>query len=586
VTGSGCLASLFLGPGAVELAPVVSRPRLVLALLGLWLAAACGPCGFQPEAGLKIIVPSMPTTLDWSYSDPASWANYPAMLATQKGLTTLGADNSVQPGLAERWERQTDAQGQEVYTFHLRSDVRWSDGVTPLLAQDFVFGWHRAMLGRERGEMAEIAGARQVVELQDHGASAEQVREALEHTGVEALDSHTLRVTLERPRSYFLSRLANVYLFFPEPSAELAGKSDEEIRDYFDRPRQGRPLALGPYRVERWDRAGERVRLVHNPASAFQPPLGPGESVAPVVTLMKSEIGAALYERGRVDFVFIDSALALRGRRPADLHEEPLLSTYFIAFNTERPPLNRPEVRRAISRALDRDALLAGLLPVARTTNVLLPPELPGAATPEEASRLPHFDREQAREDLRGVPGLERPLRLVFKGGDSFIPEVAIAERIVAQLALVGLTVTLDERTDFSSEVARRTPEGPRGYDMYMRRLGADYAHPNTFFTLFEREGNHQTGWESQAGGAPMARFEQLLEKADGEADTGRARTLYAQAQQLLLDEQAVIVPLYHPDRYYRARPRLRGLDVDPFNFLALKSLRVAAEAGPGSAPP
>jgi len=415
--------------------------------------------------------------------------------------------------------------------------------------------------------------------LLERGAPAEQVRAALERTGVEALGQHTLRVTLDRPRSYFLARLANVYLFFPAPSSDLAGRSDEQVQDYFDRPREGRPLSLGPYRVERWDRAGERVRLVHNPASAFQPPLGEGERPAPVVTLMKSEIGPALYERGRVDFVFVDSALALRGQRAKDLRHEPLLSTYFMAFNTERPPLNRPEVRRAIVRALDRQALMAGLLPAVRPTHVLLPPELPGAATPEEAARLPGFDRERAQAELKGVPGLDRPLRLVYRAGDSFVPEVAIAERIASQLSAVGIQVTLDARSDFSSEVARRTPEGPRAYDMYLRRLGADYAHPNTFFTLFEREGNHQTGWELQGAGEPMAGFERLLAEADAEADADRARSLYAQAQAVLLDEQAVIVPLYHPDRYYRARERLRGLDVDPFNFLALKALRLGPEA-------
>ena len=328
------------------------------------------------------------------------------------------------------------------------------------------------------------------------------------------------------------------------------------------------------------------MRLVHNPASSFQPPLEPGERPAPVLTLMKSEIGSALYERGRVDFVFIDSALALRGQRPEDLQHEPLLSTYFLAFNTERPPLDRPEVRRAIARALDREALLAGLLPAVRPTTVLLPPELPGAATPEEAARLPHFDRERARAELRGAPGLERPLRLVYKAGDSFVPEVAIAERIAAQLGEVGITVTLDARSDFSAEVARRTQEGPRAYDLYLRRLGADYAHPNTFFTLFEREGNHQTGWEAQGRGEPMARFERLLEEADAEADAERARALYAQAQAVLLDEQAVIAPLYHPDRYYRVRAKLRGLDVDPFNFLALRSLRLAPEAEQGGTVP
>jgi peptide/nickel transport system substrate-binding protein len=54
----------------------------------------------------------------------------------------------------------------------------------------------------------------------------------------------------------------------------------------------------------------------------------------------------------------------------------------------------------------------------------------------------------------------------------------------------------------------------------------------------------------------------------------------------VLLDEQAVIAPLYHPDRYYRARSKLRGLDVDPFNFLALKFLRLAPEEAEGGARP
>ncbi|WP_241759609.1 peptide ABC transporter substrate-binding protein [Pyxidicoccus parkwayensis] len=528
----------------------------------------------------------MPTTLDWSYSDPESWANYPVMLATQRGLTMLGPDNSVQPGLAERWERAGDLKGREIYTFHLRQDVRWSDG-SSLTARDFVVGWRRALRGRERGEMADLDGAVEALTLQERGAPEAEVRAALERVGVEAVDAHTLRVTLARPRSYFLARVANVYIFYPAPSADLEGKSDEEVRDYFDRPRDGRPLALGPYRVEQWDRAGERVRLVYNPASAFPPPLGPGETPAPVITLMKSEIGPALYERGRVDFVFVDSAAALRVRRPDDLQREPLLSTYFLAFNTERPPLNRPEVRRALAMALDRDALVAGLLPASRPSNTLLPPELPGAATAEEAARLPRYSLEAARAALAGVPGLDRPLRLIYRQGDGFVPEVAIAERVAAQLARVGVQVVVEPRSDFSAEVARRSAQGPRVYDLYMRRLGADYAHPNTFFTLFEREGNHQTGWETQAGGEPMARFERLLEAGDGEPDEAKARALYAQAQEVLVGEQAVIAPIYHPDRYYRARARLHGMDVDPFNFLALRSLRLApaTEARAGATP-
>ncbi|MCP3103817.1 peptide ABC transporter substrate-binding protein [Myxococcus sp. K15C18031901] len=520
----------------------------------------------------------MPTTLDWSHSDPESWANYPVMLATQRGLTQLGSDHSVQPGLAERWERSRDADGREVYVFHLRQDVHWSDG-SLLTARDFVVGWRRSLRGRERGEMADLEGASEALALQERLAPEAEVRAALERVGVEAVDAHTLKVTLAHPRSYFLARVANVYIFYPAPAADLEGRSDEAVRDYFDRPRDGRPLALGPYRVESWDRAGERVRLVHNPRSAFPVPLDPGETPVPVITLMKSEIGPALYERGRVDFVFVDSAAALRVRRPDDLQREPLLSTYYLAFNTETPPLDRPEVRRALSRALDREALMAGLLPAARPSHVLLPPELPGAATAEEATRLPHYEPERARAELAGLAGLDRPLRLIYRAGDNFVPEVAIAERVVAQLAKVGVQVVLEARSDFTAEVSRRTAQGPRAYDLYLRRLGGDYAHPNTFFTLFEREGNHQTGWETQGGGEPMRRFEQLLESADAESDEARARASYVQAQEVLIGEQAVIAPLYHPDRYFRARDSLSGLDVDPFNFLALRTLRQAAPA-------
>jgi len=537
------------------------------ALLGS-LLAACGPCGFQPDPGVKVVVPAMPSTLDWSTSDPTSWVNYPVMLATMKGLTQLSEKNEIQPGIAERWNRERTPEGHERYLFHLRRDVRWSDGVTPVTARDFVTGFRRAAAGKERTETSDLLGVEEVLRLLERGAPRAEVDAAVERIGARALDDWTLEVTLQHPRSYFLARLANVYLFFPAPSAFLAGKSEDEVRAYFDRPRDGHPLSVGPFRVESWDRAGERVRLVRNPNSAFAPKLGPGERPVEVLTLLKSEVGPALYDRGRVGFVFVDSPLALRSARSPDLRRRELLSTYFLAFNTGRPPLDSPEVRRAVAMALDRDALLQGLLPAARTTHVLLPPTMPLSATAEEARRLPDFDLAEARALLAKHP-VTRTLRLVHTARESFVPETAIAERIRDQLAKVGIQVEIDARADFASEIARRT------YDVYLKRLGADYAHPNTFFTLFERTGNHFTGWERLGGGEPLQRFQALRERADGEADFETARRLYVQAQEILLGEQVVIAPLYHPDRYFRARPDLVGLSVDPFNFLSLGEVRL-----------
>lgn len=545
--------------------------RLAAAAVCVSCLAACGRCGFQPDAGIKIVVPAMPTTIDWSTSDPNSWANYPVALATMRGLTSLGPGNEVHPCLAARWERECCPGGREVYTFHLRPGVRWSDGATPLTAQDFVFGWRRAVQGRERGEMLDVLGADQVLRLLDSGAEPSTLRAAIDALGVEAVDPTTLRVILSSPRNYFLSRIANVYLFFPVPSPALAPRSQEEVRDYFERPGNGHPLSLGPFRVELWDRAGERVRLVRNEHSIFVPAPQPGEGVVDVLTMLKSEVGLALYDRGRVDFVFVDDPVALQEYRGSDLHREELLSTYFLAFNTQRPPLDRVEVRRALAASIDRAAMLGGLLPAARPATTLLPPGLPGAVS--RSAAIP--DRSSAKAILERAGAASRPLRLVYQAGESFVPQIAIAERLKSQLAALGIRVELDPRYDFWAEVARIAADGYPAPDMYLRRIGADYAHPKTFFTLFERGGNHHTGWERIENGAAIERFERLTREGDAVADISAAAPLYARAEAILLDEAAVIAPIYHPDRYYRARPKLVGLRVDAFNFLSLSDLRV-----------
>ena len=518
----------------------------------------------------------MPTTLDWNTSDPVSWTNYPIVLATMRGLTTVDSENRIQPGLAARWERERDSQGREIYTFHLRPGVKWSDGVTPLTANDFVVGWRRGVVGRERGEMQDVLGADQIVRLLDSGAARGAVDAAVERLAVEAVDRDTLKVTLARPRNYFLARVANVYLFYPAPSADLAGRTEDEIREYFERPRAGKPLALGPFRVESWDRPGERVRIVRNEFSSFLPPLGPAEAQPKEVILMKSEVGAALFERGRVDFVFVDSPFALAETAARQLQRQELLSTYFLAFNTQRPPLNRPEVRRLLAMTLDRLGLLGGLLPQVRPAFWLLPPELFGPSnsrTPPSASPL---ELQNAKRQLAAAIGGERVLRLVYRAGESFIPEVAIAERIKAQWAAVGVKVELDPRYDFSTEIGRISSDGYPAPDLYLKRIGADYFHPKSFFTLFEKGGNHHTGWEKIDGGSAIDLFEQLLDTADSRPDLESARPIYLEAERLLLMDQAVIVPLYYPDRYYRVRPSLRGLGVDRFNFLSIGNVSQA----------
>lgn len=513
-----------------------------------------------------MVLSAMPNTLDWSASNETSWVNYPVFLATLKGLTQLGPDLAVQPALALSWEVSTPAPDQpQAYTFHLREDVKWSTGA-PLRAEDFVVGWRRALVGAEGGELADLAGADEVLRLKSAGASTTELERALATVGVRAADAHTLEVRLARPRSYFLARMANVYVFFPAPSADLAGKTPAQVREYFETPSAGHPAALGPFRVESWDRAAETIRLARNPSSSFAPALRGPERAIESVKLQTSEVSRALFDQGQADFVVVDDAAGVRAGM-AGMATAPLMSTFFMVMNVRRPPLDDVAVRRAIVQALDRRALLDRLLPGARPARTLVAPGRTGAMSATDIAALPSFDRAAAARAVHAASGMH-PLTLLFDGSPGLVPQAAIARRIAEQLATVGLTVTLDEH---AADYAERRRAG--NWDLCLRRIGADYAHPNTFLTVFKSTGTHATGWETIEGGAAIGRFEAQLASLDAQ-DASHGLPSYAPAERMLLGEHVVVVPIYHPDRYFRVQAGVTGLGVDPFNFVSIAAAR------------
>ncbi len=545
----------------------MTRTLLVSTLVVLTGCARCGKKeanSCPPRDTVTIALPSLPNTLDWSQSHEQSAQNYPALLAMMRGLTTLDADNSVKPGLAASWDVSTTADGKQVYVFHLAPGVVWSDGKSPLRAQDFVFAWRRALLGADGAELEDLDGA--------SAWRSARTPEAAAALGLTAIDDQTLQVTLRGARGYFLSRLANVYPYFPAPSFELEGKSEAEVQRYFNEPANGRPLVLGAFRVTAWDRVGQRLELEANPSYADKPATG---AVAHLV-LLQSELGALMYEQCNVDFLFFDEPSQL-ARPPADLASAKLLSTYWLGFNTTRVPL---KLRTAIAQAIDRQALLGGLsalVPNPRIAKAFLPPEMPGALADSDArlAALPASDAARAKALLAEVGPLPAELTLLVRGTGSFLPETALAEGIRRQLAPLGLKVKIITTSNFSNDV--KEADGTLRYDLFLKRTGADYAHPNTLLTPFQSGGNHYTDWQKLEGGASIAKFQKLLAEGAGAADDARRTQLYFDAQQVLLAEQVAAVPLYFPNRYFRKRPWLEGLSVDPFNFLTFRAMRVNA---------
>ncbi|MCK6548923.1 peptide ABC transporter substrate-binding protein, partial [Myxococcota bacterium] len=527
-----------------------------------------------PGAGARIALATLPNTLDWNKSHEASYVNYPVMLAMMCGLTSLDANNQPIPGLAERWdvELTTDTPPRQIYTFHLKKGLVWSDGKTPFVAEDFVFAWRRAAAeGNEGAELLDVVGAREIFAARDAKGSAEELRakvaELVKGLGVEALDHHTLRVTLASPRSYFLARLAYVYPFFPAPSALLAGMTEEQIQRWFDEPKDGRPYVLGAFTVEKWDRVAQTIRLAANPHHPDRPASG----VVEKLTLVQADLSPILYEQCKIDFLLMDDPSTL-ATAPADLEHTPLLSIYYLGFNTTKVPKT---LRRAIAHALDRPKLTLGLLPSARTAHTYLPPEMPGAidASDPAAKELPGFDPAKARALLTEANYQGEELTLLVRGSSTFMPELGIADAVRRQLELAGVNVKVVPSADFTNDL--KAPDGTLRHHLFLKRVGADYAHPQTLFTPFQAKGNHYTDWQKLEGGAVIARFQRLLDEGAAATDPEVMKQIYGQVQALMLAEETIVVPIYFPDRYYRKRPWISGLSIDPFNFLTLRSMRL-----------
>jgi peptide/nickel transport system substrate-binding protein len=411
--------------------------------------------------------------------------------------------------------------------------------------------------------MEEVAGVAALHRAREErpGLSGAELERLLAELGVEAVDERTLRVTLRSPRTEFLQRLALVYVFYPAPSQDLAGLGERQIHAYFDEPRDGKPMVLGRYRPERWDHLRGLLRLVRNPQDQD------AQGAPDHVTFYQSALEAVLFCRGKADLLAVQEPRDLWAPAP-DLQRRPLLSTVWLGFNTARVPL---ELRQAIAWGLDRPRLLAGVLPRARVAFGLLPHDLdlPGAVAPGDAlaQGFPVHDPGRARKLLAAARHDPRTRLLLLVPKESLIPGEALGRALQQQLRELGLAVEIVASSQFGQDLETLRPH------LFLRRTGADYNHPNTFFVPQTRNGGNGAQWRDLDGGGPMAELEALLREGSAQTDPQRRREVYARAQERLLGRWTVLVPLYYPDRFFRVRPGIRGLTFNPYNTLDLSGL-------------
>ena len=434
-------------------------------------------------------------------------------------------------------------------TYRWNPELTWSDG-TPVTADDSLYAYE---LARQVYMGQEAAGKLALLDR------------------YEKVDAHTTRAVLKP--DYTDPAYPAVY-WTPLPRHLLLNRNPDELRGSdFARA----PVGYGPYVVERRDQGS--VRLARNPY--YQGRTGPFENITFIfrdnpdllrTSVTGGSLDVALLEQPLPETLGLLRADAEQGSLKLSAVPSPVWE--HLTLNLDVPALQDIRVRRAIAHAINREALVAGLL--AGYGAVLDSWIIPGqwaAAPPDQITRYA-YDPDTARRllDEAGVidtngDGLRetggQPLVLALVTTQNSPLRLATAERISADLAAVGIGTSLQEVPTaglYSADgpLFRRTFQvalfawiagpDPRGWE---RWSCAGVPNENNGWT-----GNNFSGW---------CFFE--ADRAIRIATTSLAReeraAAYLRQQQLFMQELPVL-PLFQRIDVTLVGPSLTGVQADP----------------------
>jgi len=503
-------------------------------------------CGQEPPPPTGEAVLNLygidPLTLDPAVSGEMTSHEY--IMQIFSGLVCSGDNLEPAPDIAQSWQVSEDGR---IYTFYLRQDVRFHDG-RQVKAEDFKYSWERAS-DPETGSLTaatylgDIVGVREVLS-----------GKTKEISGVRVIDDYTLEVTIDAPKSYFLSKMTY-------PTAFVVDMANVESGGEWWRT----PNGTGPFKLKQWE---ENKLLVLEKNELYYRDLA---RVNLVAFQLWGGVPMDMYETGEIDVTsvgidYIEKVTDEAGPFYLDLMVAPELSFFYIGFDTTKPPFDDVNIRCAFSQAIDKDKLVSLVFKgMMQRADGILPPGMPGYN--EELLGL-DYDIDKAKEliansrygDVSQLP----PITITTIGWGGLIsPEL---EAIVHQWR---------ENLGVEVEVRQLEPERflyhlrEEKDDMFYMGWIADYPHPQDFLDVL-----FHSGTDNNYGEYSNPEVDTLLDRAGVEQDSQMSLALYQQVEQLLV-EDAACLPLWFGQNYILVKPYVEGYKLNPLGFARLSEVSV-----------
>jgi peptide/nickel transport system substrate-binding protein len=438
------------------------------------------------------------------------------------------------PGLADKWERIDSL----TWRFRLRPGARWHDG-RPVTADDVVFSFD--------------AFSDSTIDAMARPYLAGRLRVTPE-------DSATVRIVFsERSPDQLYDATYHVRIL------------PRHIWDTIPRPRWAADTALshlvgsGRYHIQAWQR-GQFLSLVADSTRAAAdatPPIrravwrfAPDPDAALNLVLShEADLMETVGAPDRVQRVARDSSFRVI-TYPAAVYG-------FLAFRIAdaagrpHPVLGNPEVRRALTRAVDRPAAARALF--GASTRVPPGPMSQLLWIWDEGTQVLKFDSTRARESIARVKAGHRigPVDILVPATSSTRKRFALMIQEAWRKAGVNATVTTVEFPVFQERLAKGR------FDTY---IGAylDEPTPRGLMDQWTRAGWGALNYGRYAN--PV--FDSLLSAAYREQDVGKARGQWREAMDTL-NADAPAIFLYALANTAAVQRRLEGVELDPYSWLS-----------------
>ncbi len=444
----------------------------------------------------------------------------------------------IQPATAQSYEVSDDGL---VYTFHLREDAKWSDGVG-VTAHDYAYGMHRLC------DPAAACPSSYLGAVLKNGAAISAEELPLEELGVKAIDDYTLEITLENPADYFLGMLS-MSAFAPvrqdlveKYGAEFGGGADKQAYN-------------GPFKVTAY---GEGKLVMAKNEAYYDADKVKLDGVE-ILTVADRTTAVSMFDAGDLDLVEVPTELAPQ-------YEGKTLSYYngsddYAALNHKNQYLANKNLRLAMNYAINReeyillthsglyDPNLRYVLPQVHGVDGDYGTEYPLEAFPVIG------DQEKAQEYLEAAlselnlsSASDITLKLVVSDNDAAKKE---AEVVVNQWKNnLGINVEIN-MVPYATRNALLVPDSDE-FDIIMTGWAPDYSDPYSYLELwYSTSGYNYLNYKSET-------YDKYLDASKTTKGKERMDNLF-EAEKTLLEDGA-LVPLQFRQIQYMVSDRVQNL--------------------------